>query len=199
MGSALRSRTAAMPRTALRVTSPAKQGSDRTTSTWSRREPPRTPRPRFKGGRSPGLWWMWQPRRSWTNSSARTLAGLLETYGVSTYPASCLFADGAWLRANADRARRVAKAIAAGLEWVQNHRSDELAGLLPEWYRQRHEASTLTAVIDQARPLFSRTGAFTADGMDAARKVVAVSVEALRKSAVPATAYTNSYLPSRRK
>jgi NitT/TauT family transport system substrate-binding protein len=132
-------------------------------------------------------------------ADTRTLAGLLETYGVSNYPASCLFADGAWLRANADRARRVAKGIAAGLEWVQSHRSEELVGLLPEWYRQRHDAPMLTTVIDQARPLFSRTGAFTADGMDAARKVVAVSVEALRKSTVPTTAYTNTYLPNTRK
>ncbi len=105
-------------------------------------------------------------------ADTRTLAGLLQTYGVSTYPASCLYARVAFADQNRSGTKQVAKAIVAALEFIGQHEAAQLAPMLPETYTRQITAPDLQAVIEQARPLFSRDGVFSADGVRAVHKVL---------------------------
>lgn len=120
-------------------------------------------------------------------ADTRTLSGLLETYGVSTYPASCVFAGRDWISAHPDQARRISRALAAASRWIRTHRSEEVLPVLPAWYRKRINAAVLATVIEQARPLFSQDGMFTADGAAAVRKLLPAATD-------QTGAYTNQYL-----
>jgi NitT/TauT family transport system substrate-binding protein len=120
-------------------------------------------------------------------ADTRTLTGLIGVYGVSTYPASCVYTSVSWLGAHKDQARRIGKALTGALAYIRNHRTEELLPMLPEAYRS-------AAVVEQARPLFSQDGIFPGDAAEAVRKVLAASIPSFRKTTVPATAYTNDYV-----
>lgn len=113
-------------------------------------------------------------------ADTRTLAGLLNVYGVSIYPASCLYASASWINESRDRVQRIGKALRMALAWIQTHKADDLAPLLPEGSRD-------PALIDEVRPLFSQDGTMPADAADAVRRV-------LKMPQLPADSYTNDFV-----
>lgn len=127
-------------------------------------------------------------------ADTRTVAGLLSTYGVSNYPACCLYADHQWLVNNADAARRAARAFKAAMAWIRAQPAKDIAPALPESYRSSMDASALEALIDETRPLIAFNGEFTPDGVEAVREVLAVSKPEFRDAKIAAESYTNDYL-----
>ncbi len=127
-------------------------------------------------------------------SDTRTVAGLLATYGVSHYPASCIYSAPGWMAEHEDQVRRFGKAIAESFEWIRKHSAGDCVAMLPDAYRRSVDATALANAVEQMRPLFSPDGAFTADGADLARKVLAASDERFRKKNVPPGAYTTSFV-----
>lgn len=127
-------------------------------------------------------------------ADTRTLAGLLYTYGVSTYPASCLFAKSAWLGEHREEARRLARAVVAAVAWIRTRRTPEVAATLPESYRKALDPAILEGLVDEARPLFSMDGEFTPDGAEAVREVLAVSDREYETGVRTQDAYTNEFV-----
>jgi hypothetical protein len=66
--------------------------------------------------------------------------------------------------------------------------------MLPDEYRGSVDAAALASAVEQARPLFSLDGAFTADGADSVRKVLAASDARFRKKEVAPGAYTTAFV-----
>jgi ABC-type nitrate/sulfonate/bicarbonate transport system substrate-binding protein len=127
-------------------------------------------------------------------ADTRTLAGLIEVYGVSTYPGACVYANGTWLADHKDQNRRIAKALSEAFDWIRKHKAEELLPMLPDSYRKTMDEAVLLTVIGEARPLFSQDGTIPAEAAEAVRKVLAASGEAYWKSPVPASAFTNEYV-----
>lgn len=121
----------------------------------------------------------------------RTLAGVIRTYGVSTYPATCVYANAAWLARHKGQVRRVGKALSNALNFIRTHSPAELVPMLPQAYRS-------AMVVEQARPLFSTDGSFPPDAAEAVRRVLAASIPDFRKVTVPPTAYTNDFIATSR-
>jgi NitT/TauT family transport system substrate-binding protein len=124
-------------------------------------------------------------------ADTRTLAGLLEVYGVSTYPSACVYANAAWLSSHKDQSRRIGKALGGALEWIRRHNAGELLPMLPDSYRKTMDAAVLVMLIGEARPLFSQDGTIPAESAEAARKVLGASGKVDRKTGVPAGAFVN--------
>ncbi len=121
----------------------------------------------------------------------RTLAGIIRTFGVSTYPATCVYANTAWISAHKGQLQRVGRALVSALEYIRKHEPGELVKMLPE----AHRSSTL---IEQARPLYSPDGVMPPDAADAVRRVLAASKPEFSKATVPPTAYSNDFVNAKR-
>ncbi len=91
-------------------------------------------------------------------ADTRSLAGLLALYGVSTYPASCLYTSAAWLSDHRDQAIRIARAIGEAQTFIRKHKAEDLLPVVPESYRKFVSSAALASATEQARPLFSRDG-----------------------------------------
>jgi NitT/TauT family transport system substrate-binding protein len=140
-------------------------------------------------------WLAAQPGGVAVLEDTRSLTGLLSTYGVSTYPGSCLYARPEWLETQADEAHRLVRSLLAGVRWCRQQSPEAVASLLPESYRKSWDPATLAAAVAEAVPLLSPTGAFTADGAEAVRRVLAVSSPSFRSTAPPGSSYTNAFVP----
>jgi NitT/TauT family transport system substrate-binding protein len=140
-------------------------------------------------------WLAAQPGAVTVLEDTRTLTGLLSTYGVSTYPGSCLYARPEWLDAKAEEARRLLRAVREGVRWCQQQPPEAVAGLLPESYRKAWDPPVLSAAVAETVPLLSSSGAFTADGAEAVRRVLAISSPSFRTARFTANSYTNAFVP----
>jgi NitT/TauT family transport system substrate-binding protein len=65
----------------------------------------------------------------------RSEAGVRDAFGVSAYPASVLYAEGDWIRANHETAARLARAITRTLAWMQAHTAEEITAKMPKAFR----------------------------------------------------------------
>lgn len=130
-------------------------------------------------------------------ADTRTLAGVLVHFGVSHYPASCVFVQTAFVAGHDDQLRRVARALTKALDWIRRHNATDCVGELPEGYRNSADVAALEMAVDQIRPLFSTDGVIPADGAEAVRKVLAASDERFRGDIVPPGAFTREFLSGR--
>ncbi|MBS1873109.1 MAG: ABC transporter substrate-binding protein [Acidobacteria bacterium] len=130
-------------------------------------------------------------------ADTRTLAGLLAVYGVSDYPASCVYAAPEFLPAHEDQARRFARAVAQAAQWIRAHDAASCVQALPESASRGVDADALAMTVEQARALFSVDGALTMAGAEAARKALAASDERFREGVVPPESSTRKYVDPR--
>jgi NitT/TauT family transport system substrate-binding protein len=132
-------------------------------------------------------------------ADTRTVAGVLATYGVASYPGAALFTTPQWLQANPKEARKLATALAHGCEWIRAHSPEQVLQTIPGSRRGSDPAIMLDA-IREAVPLFSEDGLIPNDGAREALKAVELTVEAVRKARIDVTAtYTNAFAPARSK
>jgi NitT/TauT family transport system substrate-binding protein len=131
-------------------------------------------------------------------ADTRTPAGLLEVYGTSNYPAACLYAGTGWIADHRDPVERLAAAVVEALAWIGSRPAGELPGMLPDAWRRGWDPTLLEGALAAYQRLYSRDGTFTADGVDAARKVLAASEGTFRTAPVPPGAYANEFLPAAR-
>jgi NitT/TauT family transport system substrate-binding protein len=113
---------------------------------------------------------------------ARSPETARETYGVDQYPGTVLFAKKEWIDANGAQARRLADAIRKAYAWVRSHSTAEVAARLAG---QRED------VIASTTAMLTPDGRFTAEGVEAARKLAASPADA-------ATSYTNEFIARER-
>src|SRR5207253_8971977 len=119
------------------------------------------------------------------NPGVRVLAdlrhaeGVKQAFGSDTYPASVLYSQGAWVRANRDTARRLARAVRRTLEWMHAHSPQEIADKTPPALRGDDEALYVEA-LKNSMPMFSPDGMMQRDGAEAVRKALGSSMDRVR-------------------
>jgi NitT/TauT family transport system substrate-binding protein len=119
-------------------------------------------------------------------ADTRTPEGLRAMFDVDDYPASCLLANGAWLRANPEAARKMARAVLRSLIWIREHSADEILAKLPKELELGDPAAELAA-IRMAKPMYSIDGRISQESAEAVQRVRGTHVD-LTKT------FTNDYL-----
>jgi NitT/TauT family transport system substrate-binding protein len=127
----------------------------------------------------------------------RHAEGVKEAFGTSTYPASVLYADADWVRANHDKAGRLARAIKRTLEWIHAHSPQDIADRTPAGFRGEDQALYADAVKN-TMSMFSPDGVMTADGAEAVRRLLAESTDKVRNAKIDLSkTYTNEFVTER--
>jgi len=127
----------------------------------------------------------------------RSASGVNDAFGTSAYPGAVLYASGDWIRSNRDTVSRLARAIVRTLAWMQAHTPEEIAGRMPKDFRGEDDALYAEA-LKSSMPMFSPDGVMAADGADAARQVLARSIEKVRTASIDVSkTYTNEFVHGR--
>jgi NitT/TauT family transport system substrate-binding protein len=137
------------------------------------------------------------------NPTVRVLAdlrhaeGVRQAFGSDTYPASVLYAQGAWIRANRETARHLARAIVRTLDWIQTHSAQEIADKAPASFRGEDPALYVEA-LKSSLSMFSPDGAMAADGAESVHTLLAGSMPKVRNAKIDmAKTYTNEFVSGR--
>ncbi|MET7334835.1 ABC transporter substrate-binding protein [Nonomuraea sp. NPDC005650] len=99
-------------------------------------------------------------------SDTRTVRGVEQEFGVSTYPAAVLYSASDWVGKNKETAARLARAIKRTLEWVQRHSPQEIAAKMPAEYAAG-DAEVYVHAIERAKAAFSPDGTIHLEGAEA--------------------------------
>jgi NitT/TauT family transport system substrate-binding protein len=127
----------------------------------------------------------------------RTEAGVKESFGTTTYPASVLYSSGDWLRSHRDVAGRLARAMRRTLEWMHAHSASEIAAKTPKSLRGEDDALYVEA-LESSREMFSTDGKMTLDGPAAVRTLLAGSMDKVRDATIDLSkTYTNELVDGR--
>ena len=127
----------------------------------------------------------------------RTAAGVQAALGAPAYPASVLYAQGNWIRANRDTTARLARAITRTLAWMHAHTPEEIAAKTPRLFRGEDEALYVEALA-ASMPMFSPDGVMPAQGTEVVRTLLAGSMEKVRGATIDVSkTYTNEFIPRR--
>jgi len=126
----------------------------------------------------------------------RHAEGVKQTYGTSTYPASVLYANAEWVRANRDTASRLARAIRRTLEWMQTHSAEEIADKTPADFRGEDRALYVDA-LKHTMAMYSPDGVMQEEGAKAVHAVLAQSLDKVKNATIDLSkTYTNEFVSS---
>lgn len=127
-------------------------------------------------------------------ADTRTAEGVKQVFGTDIYPAAVFYSTSEWLEKNPEAARRLARAITRTLKWIQEHSPEDIAAKMPATYRGDDPAIYIEA-LRHTMPTFSTDGMMPAEGAEAVKKVLSLSVEKVRDANVDTTkTYTNEFL-----
>jgi NitT/TauT family transport system substrate-binding protein len=130
-------------------------------------------------------------------ADTRSAEGVKQTFGVETYPAAVLYAPDAWLGANPDTGRRLARAIVRTLAWIRVHTPAEIAEKVPAAFRG-DDPSAYVEALEHTLPMFSHDGRLDGAGSRLVREVLALSLERVRTAQIDLDrTYTNEVLTIR--
>jgi NitT/TauT family transport system substrate-binding protein len=116
-------------------------------------------------------------------------------YGMEDYPNVVLMATGSWLRDHAEAARRLTRAINKTVQWMHQQSPANVVKALPARYRGDWDIDL--AAISTVLPMYSTSGEMTAEGAEAVKRVVSVSIESVRGGNLDLSkTYTNEFLPN---
>jgi NitT/TauT family transport system substrate-binding protein len=127
----------------------------------------------------------------------RDAAGTEAAFGTTTYPGAALYATGDWVRAHRDTAARLTRAIVRTLDWMHAHTPQQITEKIPTTMRGGDNALYAEALTN-SMAIFSTDGAMTAEGAAAVHRLLAASMENVRKATIDlSTTYTNEFLHGR--
>jgi NitT/TauT family transport system substrate-binding protein len=130
-------------------------------------------------------------------ADARQASGVKEIFGTETYPASVLYSTAEWVERNPDAAGRLARAMRKTLEWMQQHSPEQIAEKMPETYRGE-DAAIYVEALRNSMPMFSPDGIMSAEGAEAVKKVLSLSLEKVRAANVDTSqTFTNELVKSK--
>jgi NitT/TauT family transport system substrate-binding protein len=134
------------------------------------------------------------------NPSVRVLAdlrdeaGVKAAFGTTSYPASVLYSTSAWVGANRDVTRKLARAMLQTLQWMHGHSAAEIAAKTPTALRGEDDALYVEA-LKSSMPMFSTNGEMTDDGAAAVHRMLAGTMEKVRRASIDLSkTYTNEFL-----
>ena len=128
-------------------------------------------------------------------ADTRTAEGVRDAFGVETYPAAVLYSTRAWLDANPDKARGLARAIRRTVDWMRGHSPEEIRARMPEAFRTADSATDLEG-LRSLEAMLSPDGRITPEAAAAVRQVLNVSLPAVRDGSIDlARTVTDRFLP----
>ena len=108
-------------------------------------------------------------------ADTRTPSGLMEVFGTESHVAMTLYARSNWLAEHKDTARKLTAAVTRALRWARQHNAAEIADAMPAEFVGGDRA-LYEATIATAKPMVSPDGRLAAEAVEAARKMLAISV-----------------------
>jgi len=127
-------------------------------------------------------------------ADTRSEAGLRQTFGISTYPGSVLYASGEWLDGHHETAAKLARAMKAALRWAQTHSPEQTLEKLKAVYPVE-DRSILLEALRATIAILSPDGVMAPDGPEAVKRVLSVSLEKVRTGNIDtASTYTNEFV-----
>jgi len=129
-------------------------------------------------------------------ADTRTLAGARQVFGSETFPSLSLVAEDRWLRANADTAQRVARAVKKGMRWVRDGPAEQVRQMIPDAARMSEKADL--QAIQRMQQGLSTDGLMPEGSAELVEKFVAVSNPKVRAAHIDtARIYTNEFASAR--
>jgi NitT/TauT family transport system substrate-binding protein len=126
-------------------------------------------------------------------ADTRTAEGVRAVFGIATYPASVLYSSAQWLAAHGDEAARLARALRRTLEWLRANPPEEIRRRLPQAFRSGDPETDLEG-LRNLQAMISPDGRMPPEAPEAVRKVLAVSLEAVRAASLDLSkTYTNEF------
>jgi len=117
-------------------------------------------------------------------------------YGMEEYPTTVLMAKERWLREHSETARRLARAINRTMQWMHQQSPATVLDKIPARYRGDRDIDL--AAVSTVLPMFSKTGITPAEGVEAVKRVLSISVESLRTGSLDLSkTYTNEFVAGR--
>ena len=117
-------------------------------------------------------------------------------YGAEEYPTAVLMAKERWLREHSETARRLARAINRTMQWMHQQSPATVLDKIPARYRGDRDIDL--AAVSTVLPMFSKTGITPAEGVEAVKRVLSISVESLRTGNLDLSkTYTNEFVAGR--
>lgn len=107
--------------------------------------------------------------------------GVLEAYGVTTYPAAVLYSRTEWVEKNQVLAQRLARAMRRTLAWIQAHSGEEIAAKMPETMRGG-DPKLYAQAIANSKDMYSPDGILEEEAAQAVVRVLSESLETVRKA-----------------
>jgi len=127
----------------------------------------------------------------------RTEAGVKDAFGVSTYPASVLYAKADWIAANRETTMHLARAMVKTLAWMHTHTPDEITAKTPKEFRGEDD-TLYSEAVKNSMPMFSLDGVMDAAGAEAVYKLLAGSMDKVRGAQIDLSkTYTNEFVHGR--
>jgi NitT/TauT family transport system substrate-binding protein len=130
-------------------------------------------------------------------ADTRNASAVNEIFGSETYPGSTLYSTAEWIERNPDTASRLAKAIRRTLEWMQRRSPEQIAEKMPAAYRGEDTALYVES-LRNSMPMFSPDGVMRAEGAEAVKKVLSLSLNKVRSANIDtAQTFTNEFVNRR--
>jgi NitT/TauT family transport system substrate-binding protein len=127
----------------------------------------------------------------------RTAAGVSDAIGTGTYPASVLYAPRDWIDGHRETTAALARATLRTLEWMHSHDAAAIAARTPPSFRGEDEPLYVEA-LKNSTPMFSVDGVMDPAGAEAVHRLLAGSMEPVRKATIDLSAtYTNEFVSRR--
>ena len=127
-------------------------------------------------------------------ADARSAEGLSRLVGSTTYPGAVLYSTSAWLNKNPEKAQRLGRAIRSSLEWIQQHKPEEIIDKVPERYTGADRNIYLEA-LRNSYSMYSLDGLMSREGPEIALKVLSASIPELRGAAFDLSeTWTNAFV-----
>jgi NitT/TauT family transport system substrate-binding protein len=125
-------------------------------------------------------------------ADTRSLAGARQVFGSETFPSLSLLAEDRWLRANADTAQRLARAVKKGMRWVLDRPAEQVRQMIPDAARMSEKADL--QAIHRMQQGLSTDGLMPAASAELVEKFVALSNPKVRAAHIDtARIYTNEF------
>ena len=136
-----------------------------------------------------------QPRQTFL-VDLRTPAGARQVFGSEVFPSLGLLAEESWLRANAETAQRLVRAVTRGMRWIRDHSAEQVREMVPAEARTTDEADL--DAIRQLQQVLSSDGLMPPGSTELIERFVAVSNPKLRATPIDiARIYTNEFALTR--
>jgi NitT/TauT family transport system substrate-binding protein len=128
-------------------------------------------------------------------ADTRTAEGVRSVFGVESYPSAVLYSKAEWVTKNRETAAKLAGVITKTLSWMRSHTPEEIRDKMPASFRT-DDVATDVEVLRTAQAMLSVDGKFTPEAVEAVRKVLSTSLEAVRDANVDLSkTYSNQFIP----